>query len=70
VTGSYRRARRGRAVGKREDGFTVTATMSMGVPPKRAFDALGTALADAPVVARTRPGHRSARCDYGVDGTA
>ena len=39
VTTSYERARGGRAVGQHPDGFTVTASRTVGVPVARLFEA-------------------------------
>jgi uncharacterized protein YndB with AHSA1/START domain len=75
VTVSYERARGGRAVGERSDGFAITVTRTVGVPVERLFDAFhdpaarerwlpGAALRER---AATRP--RSARFDWEDGGT-
>ncbi|WP_214405575.1 hypothetical protein [Pseudonocardia lacus] len=75
VTGSYERARGGRAVGQHADGFTVSASRTLAVAPERVFDAFVDADARAgwlPGVvlrARTATRPRSARFDRGDDGT-
>jgi hypothetical protein len=39
VTAGYERARRGRAIGQREDGFAVSVSRTVAVPVERLFDA-------------------------------
>ena len=66
VTLSYERARGGRAVGERADGFAITASKTVAVPVERLFDAF----ADGPareLHERTATRPRSARFD-GSDG--
>jgi hypothetical protein len=75
IAGSYERARRGRQVGEHEDGFTVTATKTVAVPVERLFDAFVDAslraawLPDGELRERTATKPRSARFDWGEDGT-
>lgn len=68
VTMSYERARGGRAVGQREDGFAITATRTMAVPVERLYDAFADA-APAELRERTATRPRSARFDWGDDGS-
>jgi hypothetical protein len=68
VTVGYERARGGRAVGQHEDGFAVTATRTVAVPVEVLFDAFaGSAPPELRERTATRP--RSARFDWGDDGT-
>jgi len=66
ITGSYERARRGRAVGQHEDGFTVHASRTVAVPIERLYDAFADPavrtrwLPDAPLRERTSTRSRSA----------
>jgi uncharacterized protein YndB with AHSA1/START domain len=75
ITASYERTRRGRLVGEHEDGFTVTASRTVAAPPERVFDLLtdpsarGGWLADAPLAERTSTRPRSARFDWGDEGS-
>jgi hypothetical protein len=75
IAGSYERSRRGRQVGEHEDGFTVTATKTVAVPVERLFDAFVDAslraawLPDGELRERTATKPRSARFDWGEDGT-
>ena len=75
VVGSYERARRGRQVGEHEDGFTVTASKTVAVPIERLYAAFVDAgerarwLPDAELRERTTIEPRSARFDYGDDGS-
>jgi hypothetical protein len=75
VVGSYERARRGRQVGEHEDGFTVTASKTVAVPIERLYAAFVDAgerarwLPDAELRERTTIEPRSARFDWGDDGS-
>ncbi len=75
VVGSYERARRGRQVGEHEDGFTVTASKTVAVPIERLYAAFVDAdqrahwLPDAELRERTVIEPRSARFDWGDDGS-
>jgi hypothetical protein len=75
IAGSYERSRRGRQVGQHEDGFTVTATKTVAVPVERLYDAFVDAslraawLPDGELRERTATKPRSARFDWGGDGT-
>ncbi len=75
IAGSYERARRGRQVGEHEDGFAVTATKTVAVPVERLYDAFVDAslrerwLPDGDLRERTATKPRSARFDWGEDGT-
>ena len=74
VTVSYERARGGRAVGERADGFAVTAAKTVAVPVERLYEAFVDAsqrarwLPDDELRERTATASRSARFDWG-DGT-
>ena len=64
ITMSYERARRGRVVGQRADGFAITASKTVAVPVERLFDAF----TDGPareLRQRTATRPRSARFDTG-----
>jgi uncharacterized protein YndB with AHSA1/START domain len=71
---SYERARGGRQVGERADGFTVTASKTVAAPVERLYDAFADPAAragwlpDAPLVERTATRPRRARYDWGEDG--
>jgi hypothetical protein len=71
VTVSYERARGGRAVGERPDGFAISASKTVAVAVERLFDAFVDAsararwLADAELRERTATRPRSARFDWG-----
>src|SRR4051794_16016396 len=75
VVGSYERARKGRRVGEHEDGFTVTASKTVAVPIERLYAAFVDAdqrarwLPDADLRERTTIEPRSARFDWGDDGS-
>jgi hypothetical protein len=75
IAGSYERARRGRQVGQHEDGFSVTATKTVAVPVERLYDAFVDTslrerwLPDGDLRERTATKPRSARFDWGEDGT-
>ena len=74
VTVSYERARGGRAVGQRADGFAATAAKTVAVPVDRLYEAFVDAalrarwLPDDELRERTATAPRSARFDWG-DGT-
>ena len=71
ITVSYERARGLRAVGEHADGFTVTASKTVGVPVERLFDSFldeslrGSWLPDDRLRERTATRPRSARFDWG-----
>ena len=70
ITGSYERARRGRAVGQMPDGFRVTVSTTVAVPIEDLYDAFVDPrvrrrwLPDAELVERTVTRPRSARFDW------
>jgi uncharacterized protein YndB with AHSA1/START domain len=72
---SYERARGLRAVGEHTDGFTVTASKTVAVPVDRLYEAFVDEalrrewLPDAELSERTATRPRSARFDWGDDGT-
>ena len=74
VTVGYERARGRRAVGERPDGFSISASKTVGVPVERLFDAVvddaerATWLPDGGLRTRTTIRPRSARFDWD-DGT-
>ena len=74
ITMSYERARGGRQVGQRADGFTVTASKTVAVPVERLYDAFADPAAragwlpDAPLRERTATRPARARYDWGDDG--
>ena len=71
ITGSYERARGGRAVGQHADGFRVNASRTVAVPVDRLFDAFvdGSVrdrwLPDGKLRERTATKPASARFDWG-----
>jgi hypothetical protein len=68
ITMSYERARGGRAVGQRADGFAATASKTIAVPVEALYDAfLGGS--PEPLRERTATRPRSARFDWGDDGS-
>jgi len=75
ITGSYERARGGRAIGQHADVFRVSATKTVRVPVERLFDAFVDGalrarwLPDGDLRERTSTRPRSARFDWGDDGT-
>ena len=75
ITGSYERARGGRAIGQHPDGFRVSASKTVRVPVERLFDAFvddgrrATWLPDADLRERTASRPKTARFDWGDDGT-
>jgi hypothetical protein len=74
VTVSYERARGGRAVHERPDGFSITASKTVAVPVERLYDAFvdgslrGRWLPGGELRERTVSKPKSARFDWG-DGT-
>src|SRR3954447_18993179 len=63
---SYERARGGRAIGERSDGtFTATASKTVAVPVEALYDAF----ADEALRERTAKRPKSARYDFGDDGS-
>jgi hypothetical protein len=72
---SYERARGLRAVGEHADGFTVTASKTVAVPVERLYEAFVDEtqrrewLPDADLRERTATRPKSARFDWGADGT-
>lgn len=70
ITVSYERARGLRAVGQRSNGFSVTASKTVAVPPERLFDAFEDEvirerwLPGAELYTRTATRPRSARYDW------
>ena len=72
---SYERARGLRAVGEHADGFTVTASRTVAVPVDRLYEAFVDErlrrrwLPEAELRERTATRPRSARYDWGEDGT-
>jgi uncharacterized protein YndB with AHSA1/START domain len=70
VVGSYERARLGRAVGEKEDGFTVGASRTVAVSVERLYDAVLDSslrahwLPDAKLMERTATRPVSARFDW------
>ena len=75
VAASYERTRGLRAPGEHADGFAVTATKTVAVPVERLYDAFVDAslrerwLPDGELRERTATKPRSARFDWGGDGT-
>jgi hypothetical protein len=75
VTISYERARGGRAVGERPDGFAITAQRTVAAPVERLYDAFVDEslrerwLPDGQLRERTATRPRSARFDWGDGGT-
>jgi hypothetical protein len=71
VTVSYERARGGRALGERADGFAITASKTVAVPVDRLFDAFtdeptrDSWLPDRKLRERTATKPKSARFDWG-----
>jgi hypothetical protein len=70
ITGSYERARGGRAVGQTPDGFRITAAKTVAVPVEQLYAAFvepklrRTWLPDADLQERTATAPRSARFDW------
>ncbi|MFN0153735.1 MAG: hypothetical protein ACKVUT_05100 [Gaiella sp.] len=75
ITVSYERARGGRAVGERADGFAISVSRTVLVPVERLFEALVDSAARerflpaAPLCERTTLPPRSARYDWGANGS-
>jgi uncharacterized protein YndB with AHSA1/START domain len=75
VTVSYERARGGRAVGERPEGFSVTATRTVAVPVERLYDAFVNEslregwLPDDELRERIATRPKSARFDWGDGAT-
>ena len=75
ITGSYERARGGRAIGEHPDGFRVSASKTVGAPVERLFDAFvdddlrARWLPDSDLHERTATRPKSARFDWNGDGT-
>jgi hypothetical protein len=75
VTVTYERARGLRAVGEHADGFTVTASKTVAVPVDRLYEAFvddaqrARWLPAAQLSVRTTSRPKSARFDWGDDGT-
>jgi hypothetical protein len=75
VTGSYERARGGRAVGQHDDGFRGSASRTLAAAAEQVFDAFVDPaarerwLGGAALSVRTATRPRSARFDWGDDGT-
>lgn len=75
ITVSYERARGGRAVGERADGFAISVSRTVMVPVKQLFEALvdpaarESVLPAAPLRERTTLAPRSARYDWGENGS-
>ena len=71
ITVSYERARGGRAVGERPDGFSVTASKTVAVPVERLYDAFvdeslrRSWLPEAELRERTATRPKGARFDWG-----
>jgi hypothetical protein len=68
ITMSYERARGGRAVGQRGDGFAVTASKTVAVPVEALYDAFADG-SPGELRERTATRPRSARFDWGDDGS-
>ena len=75
MTINYQRARGLRAVGEHADGFTITATKTVGVPVDRLYEAFVDEsvragwLPEGGLRERTATRPRSARFDWGDDGS-
>jgi hypothetical protein len=75
ITMSYERTRGMREPGEHADGFTITASKTVAVPVERLYDAVVDAgerarwLPDAALRERTATRPRSARFDWGEDGS-
>jgi hypothetical protein len=75
VAYSYERARGGREIGQRADGFAATASKTVAVPVERLYDAFVDAalrarwLPDGELRERTATRPRSARFDWGEGGS-
>jgi hypothetical protein len=69
ITHSYEVARRGKLTGQHEDGFTATASRTIGVPREVVFAGLEDWLAGVPVVVRSVSPPQSARYEWTDDGS-
>ena len=67
ITHSYEVARRGKLVGQHEDGFTATASRTVGAEPERVFELLDEWLAGAPLAVRSVSRPQSARYEWTED---
>ena len=68
ITASYERTRGLRVAGQREDGFSISVSKTVAVPIERLYDAF-FATADDRLRERTVTRPRSARFDWGDDGS-
>ena len=68
ITASYERTRGLRVAGQRDDGFSITASKTVGVPIERLYDAF-FATADDRLRERTVTRPLRARFDWGDDGS-
>ena len=68
ITASYERTRGLRVAGQKEDGFSITASRTVGVPIERLYDAF-FATADDRLRERTVTRPLRARFDWGDDGS-
>ncbi len=68
ITASYERTRGLRVAGQKEDGFSITASKTIGVPIERLYDAF-FATADDRLRERTVTRPLRARFDWGDDGS-
>lgn len=69
VTKSFERARGGKAVGEKDDGFSITVTRTLPAPPERVFDLLADPARrrewlDAELTERTSTRPRRVRFDH------
>ena len=75
VANSYERVRGLREVGEKPDGFTITASKTVAMPVERLYDAFVDEslrrrwLPDGELTERTATKPKSARFDWGDDGT-
>ena len=75
ITGSYERTRKGREVGQFADGFRATVSKTIAVPVDELYDAFvlparrAPWLPDGDLHERTATRPKSARFDWGDDGT-
>jgi hypothetical protein len=68
VVKSYERVRGGKAVGEKEDGFTVTASKTVAVPVERLYDAL-LEMAEDMMSERSATRPKAAHFDWDDDGS-
>jgi hypothetical protein len=68
ITASYERTRGLRVAGQKEDGFSITASKTVAVAVERLYDTF-FATADARLRERTVTRPKSARFDWGDDGS-